>query len=287
MRAVAASIDRRAGAAAAAAVFLTWSAHAPGASAQVASLEPVVVTGSRTEQALDDALAPVTLITRADLERLQATELVELITRQAGLQFARAGGPGAQASVFARGANSSQLLVLVDGVRLNTVTSGGAVLGGIAVDAIDRIEIVRGNMSSLYGSEAIGGVVQIFTRGSGAADGELFGTDGGGTGPDVRRPPQRRRDASVPARLVGHPGGGTMQSYSAIDAAQVAVAPPFTLGANPESDGNRQSSGSLRATYQLGSGDAARLIAWTSNRTDFDSTSDGPATTHQEEVAQR
>jgi vitamin B12 transporter len=278
----AASMNRRSGAAAAA-IFLTLSAHAPWSSAQVASLEPVVVTGSRSEQPLDEALAPVTLITRADIERLQATELVELIARQSGLQFARAGGPGAQASVFARGANSSQLLVLVDGVRLNTVTSGAAVLGGIAVDTIDRIEIVRGNLSSLYGSEAIGGVVQIFTRGSGAPR-ELAASLEGGSGSTLGGALSATETFGA-TRLSASVAGRASDPYSSIDAAQVVIAPPFTLGANPDSDGSRQSSGSLRATHQLGTATTLGLSAWTQrNRTDFDSTSDGPATTHEEDA---
>lgn len=244
--------------------------------AQVASLEPVVVTGSRTEQRLDEALAPITLITRADIDRLQATDLADLISRQAGLQFTRTGGPGAQTSLFARGAGSSQVLVMVDGVRLNTVTVGSAILGGISMDTVDRIEIVRGNLSSLYGSEAIGGVVQIFTRGSGAPR-ELSvgaevgsGSTGGGSLSATQTFGQTRVSATAAAR--------SSEPFSSIDVSRGA-------GANPDDDGNRQRSGSLRISHRLGESTALGLSAWTQrNRTDFDDTFDGPTATHDEDA---
>jgi vitamin B12 transporter len=261
-------------------LFFVLSAAAP-AYAQIASLEPVVVTGSRTEQRLDDALAPITLITRADLERLQATDLAELISRQSGLQFTRTGGPGAQTSLFARGAGSSQVLVLVDGVRMNTATGGFAILSGINVDTIDRIEIVRGNLSSLYGSEAIGGVVQIFTRGSGAPRELVVGAEAGSGstwggslsatqtfGQTRCRLPRRRAAASRSRRSMRRGRAEAVQ-----------------LGANPDDDGNRQRSGTLRVNHSLGESTTLGLSAWTQrNRTDFDDTSDGPTATHDEDA---
>lgn len=257
--------------------------------AQVASLEAVVITGSRTEQRLDDALAPITLITRADLERLQATDLAELISRQSGLQFTRTGGPGTQTSLFARGAGSSQMLVLVDGVRMNTATGGFAILSGINVDTIDRIEIVRGNLSSLYGSEAIGGVVQIFTRGSGAPRELVVGAEAGsgstwgGNLSATQTFGQTRVSATAAAR--------SSQPFSSIDASkivsrpQVGPNPPPLTGANPDDDGNRQRSGSLRVNHSLGESTMLAFSAWTQrNRTDFDNPYNDPADTHDEDA---
>src|SRR5512137_2027859 len=139
-------------------------AHAQSAEAR---LPTAVVTPSRIAQSLDDALPSTTVITRAEIERWQLTDLAGALAREAGVQFAQSGGPGSAASLFLRGANSSQVLVLVDGVPLNAGVAGAATLGGIALDTVDRIEVARGNLSSLYGSAAIGGVVQIFTRGGG------------------------------------------------------------------------------------------------------------------------
>lgn len=254
------------------------------AAAETASLEPVVVTGARIEQPLDDALAPVTLITRADLERLQAAEVVELIARQAGLQFARSGGPGSQASLFARGANSGQLLVLVDGQRINAATSGAATLGGLDAATIERIEIVRGNLSSLYGSEAIGGVVQIFTRGADGADQVTLAGEGGSGGTVGGSASATRSFGDT--RVSATVGGRRSAPFSAIDAAQVVPDPPYgPIGSNPDRDGNRNLSGALRLTQRFGAGTTLGLSAWTQrNRTDFDSAYDGADATHDEDA---
>lgn len=87
-----------------------------------------------------------------------------LLRREAGIEIAQSGGPGTNASLFMRGAGSNQTLVLIDGVRVASGTSGGAQIAQLMADQIDHIEVVRGNVSALYGSDAIGGVVQIFTR---------------------------------------------------------------------------------------------------------------------------
>ncbi len=148
--------------------------------AEVQELETIVVTASRTAQSVDDALAPVTVITREQIERSQAQDVPELLERAPGLQVTRNGGPGAIASVFIRGASSSQTLVLVDGVRVNSAAAGGATLQYLNPDQIERIEIVRGPHSSLYGADAVGGVIQIFTR-KGSGKPSLSMTVGGGS----------------------------------------------------------------------------------------------------------
>lgn len=250
--------------------------------AQPALLAPVVISGARVEQKLDEALAPVTVLTRADIERLQATELVELLGRQAGLQFVRSGGPGSQTSVFARGAGSAQLLVLVDGMRLNTATGGFAVLGGISVDTIDRIEIVRGNLSSLYGSEAVGGVIQIFTRGATQGN-EVVVSAEAGSGSTAGGSLSASRGFGA-TRLSATAAARRSEPFSAIDASQI-VPGPFAPGANPDLDGNRQRSGALRIQHRLGEATSIGLSAWAQrNRTDFDSTADGPAAKQSEEA---
>lgn len=127
-------------------------------------LDQVVVTASRTAQTQDQALAPVTVIDRAEIERRQPQSLPDLLRGEAGISLANNGGAGKATSLFLRGTESDHVVVLIDGVRIGSATSGGAALQDIPVEQIDRIEIVRGPFSSLYGSEAIGGVIQIFTR---------------------------------------------------------------------------------------------------------------------------
>ncbi|MGO4808290.1 TonB-dependent receptor plug domain-containing protein [Cupriavidus sp. 2MCAB6] len=137
------------------------SASQPAADAQ---LDPVVVTATRTVQPLTEALPHTTVVTQQDIVNSQAIDLRSLLRTQAGVEFAANGGLGANTSLFMRGANSNQTLILIDGVRISAASSGTAQLSNILPDQIDHIEIVRGNVSALYGSDAIGGVVQIFTK---------------------------------------------------------------------------------------------------------------------------
>ncbi|WP_114240172.1 TonB-dependent vitamin B12 receptor [Dyella sp. C9] len=139
---------------------------------QPQSLSTVVVTATRTAITTDEALSSVTVITRADIDRLQPTSVRDLLVGLPGVSFAQSGGLGQQSSLFLRGTNSDHVLVLIDGVRMGSVTTGAAALEQIPVDQIERIEIVRGPRSSLYGSDAVGGVIQIFTR-HGTQDGKL------------------------------------------------------------------------------------------------------------------
>ena len=244
-----------------------------------ARLPTAVVTPSRVVQSIDDALPSTTVITRAEIERWQLSDLVGTLSREAGVQFARSGGPGSASSLFVRGANSSQVLVLVDGVPLNAAVGGAASLGGIALDTVDRIEISRGNLSSLYGSAAIGGVVQIFTRGAGAPGASLLAE--GGQGRNFNGAASASTDLGG-LRLGASIGTRRSDQVSAIDAARV-VPGPFAPGANPDLDANENTSGSFGATYRTQGGTVFAANAWGStNRTDFDSTADGPVATHEE-----
>ena len=143
-------------------------------------LEQTIVTATRTPRALDSVGTPVLVISRNDIERSLASDVSEILQQQAGLEIARNGGPGQTTSLFTRGTESNHTVVLVDGVRINPGTIGGAALQNIAPESLERIEIVKGPGSSLYGTDAIGGVVQLFTRGAektGASAGATFGSN--------------------------------------------------------------------------------------------------------------
>lgn len=127
-------------------------------------LDQITVTGTRTAITVDQSLAAVEIITRDEIDRSQAQSLPQLLRGRAGINLVNQGGLGKLTTLFLRGAESDQTLILVDGVRIGSATSGLAALQDIPVDSIERIEIVRGPRSSLYGSDAIGGVIQIFTR---------------------------------------------------------------------------------------------------------------------------
>lgn len=132
-------------------------------------LEILIVTGTRMSQPLKQALPHSTVITEQDIQASQAVDVPTLLRSLAGVEVVQGGGLGKQSSIFMRGTNSSHVLVLLDGVRINSATTGMTALEHIMLDSIERIEVVRGNVSSLYGSEAIGGVIQLFTkRGRGA-----------------------------------------------------------------------------------------------------------------------
>jgi len=155
---------RRAALAVAVSLAFASAGTAAFAAEAPAELDRVIVTASRTAQTQDQTLAPVSVIDRAQIERLDPASLPELLRGQPGVSLVNNGGAGKATSLFLRGTESDHVLVLIDGVKVGSATSGGAALQDIPVEQIERIEIVRGPFSSLYGSEAIGGVVQIFTR---------------------------------------------------------------------------------------------------------------------------
>ncbi len=136
----------------------------PSAVADPAPGETIIVTATRTEIPLSDAIVPVTVISREDIELSVAKDLAELLRFQAGIDIGRNGGPGQATSVFMRGTESNHTLVLIDGVRMNPGTLGGAAVQHIAPEMIERIEIVKGARSALFGTDAIGGVINIITR---------------------------------------------------------------------------------------------------------------------------
>ena len=126
--------------------------------------DTIIVTATRTEIPLEQATVPVRVITRDDIELSLATDLAELLRFEAGIDIGRNGGPGQATSFFMRGTESNHTLVLIDGVRMNPGTIGGAAIQHISPEVIERVEIVKGARSALFGTDAIGGVINIITR---------------------------------------------------------------------------------------------------------------------------
>jgi vitamin B12 transporter len=126
----------------------------------------LVVTPSRMTESLTETLASVSVITREDIELSVAEDLFELLRLQPGVDIVRSGGAGAQTSVFLRGSNSNHVLVMIDGVRVSSANTGAYVWEQLPLNQVERVEIVRGPRGSLYGSDSIGGVIQVFTRSS-------------------------------------------------------------------------------------------------------------------------
>ena len=142
--------------------------------------EPIVVTATRQTQRASELLADVSIITSEEIESAAQSTLPELLARQSGVEFAASGSVGSTTSLFLRGTNGEHTLILIDGIRAGSATLGTTDLARIPLAQVERIEILRGPASALYGADAIGGVVQIFTRkGSGPAafNGEVaYGT---------------------------------------------------------------------------------------------------------------
>jgi vitamin B12 transporter len=143
---------------------LLLSVAAQAHASEISPSDTIIVTATRTEIPLEQATVPVRVITRDDIELSLATDLAELLRFEAGIDIGRNGGPGQATSFFMRGTESNHTLVLIDGVRMNPGTIGGAAIQHISPEVIERVEIVKGARSALFGTDAIGGVINIITR---------------------------------------------------------------------------------------------------------------------------
>lgn len=127
-------------------------------------LDTVQVTAARIAQTVDETLSSVTVIEREEIERLQPQQFTDLLEGRAGIETSQNSAFGKTSSVYTRGTSSDHTLLLIDGVRMGSATSGGASWQFLPPEEIERVEVVRGPRTSIYGSDAIGGVVQVFTR---------------------------------------------------------------------------------------------------------------------------
>ena len=206
------------------------------------------ITASRAPQSNVDTLASVTVIDRGTIERLQARSVPEALRGVPGLGIASNGGRGKSTSVFLRGTESDHVLVLVDGIRIGSVTLGTASFQDIPIDQVERIEVVRGPRSSLYGADAVGGVIQIFTRkGGGPLTPRL--SAGGGS--------HATQDYSVGLSGGGERGwfniGGShlqTQGFNACDTRSATLFAGCYVN-EPDHDGYRNTGVSARAGYRL------------------------------------
>lgn len=218
------------------------------AHAQDAAMQPTVeVTASRVAETADASLADVSVITRADIDASHAPDLLEVLRLQAGVDVARTGGAGAQTNVFLRGSNSNHVLVLIDGVRVASSNTGAFAWENLPLDSVERIEIVRGPRASYWGSDAIGGVIQIFTRKlTGAQIAASYGT-------------YRSADGSAGYGARGDNGGFSVQVGARHVGGYSATNPGICNGPNdpyciynPDANGAQYHGGTLSGDYKLG-----------------------------------
>lgn len=133
-------------------------------------METIITTATRTPQPISEVLSVTTVITRDDIERFQSNDIFDLLGREAGISFVRNGGRGSSTSLLLRGNQSDHTLFLIDGIRIGSATLGSANLGALNMNLVERVEIIRGPKSTLYGADAIGGVINVITRTSASAE---------------------------------------------------------------------------------------------------------------------
>lgn len=163
------------------------AAFTPASHAQTStqSLEPVIVTAARTAQKAGDVIADHVVITAEDIAQSGQTSLIDLLQTQRSVEITRNGGAGNSASVALRGGTNKQTLLLIDGVRSFSSTSGEPTWSAIPLSQIDHIEIVLGPMAVLYGADAVGGVIQIFTKKGDGKPHPTFSAGAGSYGEEV------------------------------------------------------------------------------------------------------
>jgi vitamin B12 transporter len=229
-----------------------------------AARDALVVTATRVEQPMSEVIGAVSVITRSDIERRGVNSLQDLLRGETGVNVANNGGLGKLSNVFLRGADAEQVLVLIDGVRVGSATSGTTAFELLPIDQIERVEIIRGPRSSLYGSDAIGGVIQIFTR--------------------------RANSPSVSVGFGSHETSSVAGSFGITsDAAWFSVASshlesegfnsctgaPFPPGGGcftyePDADAYRNTSGSLRTGYRWTRAEIEASALYASGTTEYD-----------------
>lgn len=223
----------------------------------------IIVTPTRTAQTVDQSLTSVSVVTREQIEQRQARSVEDALRGLPGLDFSVNGGRGTAAQIFMRGTESDHVLVLVDGVKIGSPTLGQAPFEHLPIGQIERIEVVRGPRSSLYGSEALGGVIQIFTRKGGGAPAPSFSMTGGS---------HETGEASI-----GLSGGGGNSWFN------IAAAGTDTQGINacrgilnragcfvnePDKDAYRSVSGNARAGMRFANG-AELDVHWLRSESDI------------------
>jgi vitamin B12 transporter len=213
-------------------------------------LKEQVVTASRVATPVTDVLADVSIIDRATLELAGQSSIRDLLAQQAGVQMVSSGSYRSNTAIFLRGAVTSQTLVMVDGVRVGSATSGGAAMENLPLDRIERIEILRGAASALYGPDAVGGVIQIFTRAPSQAL-ELGASVGVGT--DGQQ--QASAHVSGTSGAIGYSLGVSREKANGI----TAVANPASGSYNPDDDGFDASSADFRLSAPINREHALRL----------------------------
>lgn len=239
--------------------------------------DTITVTATRIPQKLQDVIQHTSVITRADIQASTARDLPTLLRQESGIEIAQTGGMGTQAALRIRGAEPDHVLVLIDGVRISSVSAGTTAIEHILPDEIERIEIVRGNVSSVYGSEAIGGVVQIFTR---RGQGDMKVTGSVGLGTDNFRKLNVGISGAIGATQVRF--GATRTRTDGFSSARAEFIPSLAFAAaDIDDDGYRNTTLNFTLSHLI---NAAHELGFTALRTRGDVDFDGTYQNHSKET---
>ena len=232
----------------------------------------MVVTATRSETPLSSLLSDVRVIDREAIAEAGSETLTELLQARGGIEINANGGPGQPSGVFLRGTNSNHVLLLIDGMRVNSSTSGTNAFEHIPLQQIERIEILRGPASSLYGADALGGVIQIFTR-KGEGETQFTANAGAGT----------YRTRRLGAGLSGDANGTRFSVQAGYDESRAfsATNERVSFGFDPDGDASRNRNASISVTQNLVAGHEVAMGAWISRGdTQFDAGPGGNDVNH-------
>ncbi|NIP17383.1 MAG: TonB-dependent receptor [Xanthomonadales bacterium] len=229
----------------------------PSEPEETLELEHLVVTASRRSEPAFEAAGSVTVISGEEIRASLAEDLVEVLRLQAGIDMVRTGGPGAQTSLFMRGGNSNHVLVLVDGVRVSSPHTGAYAWEQLPLNQVERIEIVRGPRASLYGSDAIGGVIQVFTR------------------RELGRRMRLTAGSHDTVELEAGLGFGSQHANFGISAAHretdgVSAQNPGGYSYHPDNDGLEASNAAINGSWETGPGTLGFMLLASRSETEFD-----------------
>jgi vitamin B12 transporter len=240
--------------------LVSITAHAQTAPLPKSTFDPIVVTALRTFEPVA-TLRDTVVLTREDIEDAGNLSLGELLQRRAGIELRATGGPGQPQSLFIRGAGSANTLVLIDGLRVGSATAGTTAIEAIPLDLIERIEVVKGPLSSVYGSDAAGGVVQVFTRGKGVP--YFFASAAAGTDRDLRA-------ATGLTTVDGDNQASLSLGVRRVDA-RSATNSRSTFSYDPDRDPHENAFANLRVSHRFWQNETLALEAFASrSRTSFD-----------------
>lgn len=238
-------------------LFFSYAAVSSAADQEV----PEIVVTAKGNRSLAETLPTVHVITLQDIELAQVRDIPELLDSIAGVSVRDSGGRGSATSVFVRGTANSQIIVLIDGVRVGSASLGAAALNSYPIDAIARVEIVKGPLSGIYGADAAGGVIQLFTK----KGGQGLGVATASIGSD-----------SLTEYGLSFSGGNEKNSFHISAQAEETDGIDSTsiiTGGNEDLDGFEETAFSLGAKVTLTDSTIANLsVLYSDASVDFDNT---------------